>query len=290
MKKSISLVLGSGGARGYAHIGVIEVLLKEGYEIKSISGSSMGALIGALYASGKLEEFKTWVLELDLFEVLKLVDFSFEKSGMIKGDKVFDVIATMIGNINIEDLPIPYTAVATDLNTQKEVWFQRGSLLDAVRASIAIPTIFTPKEIGSQLLVDGGILNPLPTVPLLSDRTDLTIAVNLSGTALSTKALKKQKKLSTFEQKLSNFLEENLFIKKKKSINYFTILSQTIEATQSLITRYELAAHQPDLIIDIPKNICDFYDFDEAKELIAFGKDQAQKKIDAFHKIENERS
>lgn len=286
MKKSISLVLGSGGARGYAHIGVIEVLLKEGYEIKSISGSSMGALIGALYACGKLEAFKEWVLSLELFDVLKLVDFSFEKSGMIKGDKVFDIIADMIGDINIEDLPIPYTAVATDLVNQKEVWFQKGSLINAVRASVAIPTIFTPKEIGNQLLVDGGVLNPLPTVPLLSDRTDLTIAVNLNGDRVPIEKLKIRKKnINTFNEKLSKFLEENFFMKKEKSINYFTILSQTIEAAQNLITRYELASHQPDLIIEIPKNICDFYDFDEAKEVIEIGREIAQKKLDEFHQI-----
>lgn len=289
MKKSISLVLGSGGARGYAHIGVIEVLLEEGYEIKSISGSSMGALIGALYACGKLQEYKEWVLSLDLFDVLKLIDFSFAKSGMIKGDKVFDVIAKMIGDINIEDLPISFTAVATDLVTQKEVWFQKGSLQDALRASIAIPTIFTPKELGNQLLVDGGVLNPLPTVPVLSDRTDLTIAVNLNGDKVPLKKLKKKEKTqNTFEQKLSKFLEENFSVKKEKSINYFSILSQTIEAAQNLITRYELASHQPDLIIEIPKNICDFYDFDEAKEVIELGRKIAQKKLESYHKLQLE--
>lgn len=286
MKKTISLVLGSGGARGYAHIGVIEVLLKEGYEIKSISGSSMGAFVGALYACGKLEEFKSWVLSLEFFDVLKLVDFSFEKSGIIKGDKVFDIIEEMIGDIQIEELPISYTAVATDLITQKEVWFQKGSLLDAVKASVAIPTIFTPKKIGNKLLVDGGVLNPLPTVPLLSDSTDLMIAVNLNGDIAPLKQLKKKEEdQNTFKQKLSKFLGDNLFLKKEKSISYFTVLSQTIEATQNLITRYELAAHQPDLIIDIPKNICDFYDFDEAKEVIEMGREIAQKKLDEFHQL-----
>lgn len=283
MKKTISLVLGSGGARGYAHIGVIEVLLKEGYEIKSISGSSMGAFVGALYACGKLEEFKSWVLSLEFFDVLKLVDFSFEKSGIIKGDKVFDIIEEMIGDIQIEELPISYTAVATDLITQKEVWFQKGSLLDAVKASVAIPTIFTPKKIGNKLLVDGGVLNPLPTVPLLSDSTDLMIAVNLNGDIAPLKQLKKKEEdQNTFKQKLSKFLGDNLFLKKEKSISYFTVLSQTIEATQNLITRYELAAHQPDLIIDIPKNICDFYDFDEAKEVIEMGREIAQKNLMSF--------
>ncbi len=162
MKKSISLVLGSGGARGYAHIGVIEELLKHDYEIKSISGSSMGALIGALYACGKLGEYKEWVLGLDLFDVASLIDLSFARTGIIQGDKVFKEIEKMIGDVMIEDLPISYTAVATDLIKQKEVWFQKGSLLDAVRASIAIPTVFTPKKIGNRHLIDGGVLNPFP--------------------------------------------------------------------------------------------------------------------------------
>jgi len=286
MKKSISLILGSGGARGYAHIGVIEVLEQQGYEIKSISGSSMGALIGGLYACGKLEEYKKWVLNLDLFEVIKLIDFSFTKNGMIKGDKVFDIIANMIGDIKIEELPISFTAVATDLTTQKEVWFQKGSLIDAIRASIAIPTIFTPVELGSSLLVDGGILNPLPTVPALSTRTDLTIAVNLNGEKVAKKNTKKN--IGSFEEKLTKFLEENfsMNLKKDKDINYFSIVSQTIQTAQNLITRYELAAHQPDLIIDIPKNICDFYDFDEAKEIIEYGRDIAKKRVNDFQNIE----
>jgi NTE family protein len=187
-KQTLSLVLGSGGARGYAHIGVIEELLAQGYEIGSVSGSSMGALIGGLYASGKLEEYKEWVLGLDLLDVAKLIDFSFTRTGMIRGDKVFAVMETMIGNVMIEDLPIPFTAVATDLMKQKEVWMQKGKLVDAIRASIAIPTIFTPKQMGERHLVDGGVLNPLPIAPTVADDTDLTIAVNLG--AHSTKKYK----------------------------------------------------------------------------------------------------
>jgi len=117
-KKTVSLVLGSGEARGYAHIGVIEALLTHGYEIKSISGSSMGALIGGLYACGKLEVFKEWVLSLELLDVAKLIDFSFTGTGIIQGDKVFHVIEEMIGDVRIENLPIRFTAVATDLIKQ----------------------------------------------------------------------------------------------------------------------------------------------------------------------------
>ncbi len=177
--RTVSLVLGSGGARGYSHIGVIEELLRCNYEIKSISGSSMGALIGGLYACGKLEVYKEWVLSLDIFDVGKLLDFSFSGGGIIRGDKIFNVIKNMIGDVMIEDLPIPYTAVAIDLIKQKEVWIKKGSLADAIRASIAIPTIFTPKKIGQRYLIDGGVLNPLPIAPTVSDDTDITIAVNL---------------------------------------------------------------------------------------------------------------
>lgn len=188
MKKSISLVLGSGGARGYAHIGIIEVLEDYGYEIKSIAGSSMGALIGGLYACGKLDVYREWVLTLDVLDVLKLLDFTIGKIGFIKGDRVFSIMEEMIGENNIEDLPISFTAVATNLTTQKEVWLQKGSLSVAVRASIALPTIFTPVEIKNKILIDGGILNPVPIEPTLSDMTDLTFAVNLN----STKTIKHQ--------------------------------------------------------------------------------------------------
>ena len=180
--KRISLVLGSGGARGYAHIGVIEELEKNGYEIASISGSSMGALIGALYACGKLQEYKEWVLSLDFLDVAKLLDLSLSKTGFIQGDKVFSIIEKMIGDVLIEELPIKYTAVATDIVRQKEVWIQKGRLLDAIRASIAIPSVFTPKKIGSRYLIDGGVLNPLPIAPTISDDTNLTIAVSLNKT------------------------------------------------------------------------------------------------------------
>jgi len=187
-KKSVSLVLGSGGARGYAHIGVIETLLSKNYEIKSISGTSMGALIGGLYACGKLDEFKQWVLTIDPLEILKLLDLSFSKTGLIKGEKIFEKIEELIGDICIEDLDISFTAVASDIIKQKEVWIQKGKLIDAIRASIAIPTMFTPKKIGADFLVDGGILNPLPVSPTIPDDTDLTITVGLySDSKKSTK-------------------------------------------------------------------------------------------------------
>jgi NTE family protein len=280
MQKTVSLVLGSGGARGYAHIGVIEALEEQGFHIVSISGSSMGALVGGLYATGKLPEFKSWILSLDIYELIKLLDFSFAKNGMIKGDKVFEHISKMIGDTNIETLPIPFTAVATNLHTQKPVWFQKGNLLDAIRASVAIPTVLTPKKIGNQYLVDGGILNPLPTMPLLANHSDYTIAVNIHADEDSSLyIIEKKEEDFTLQDKITAFLKENFFEENEQELNSFKIISKSIETMQNLLIRYELAAHKPDLIIEVPKNICDFYDFHKAKELIDYGKTKTLKQL-----------
>lgn len=181
MKKRVALVLGSGGARGYAHIGVIEEIEKRGYDIACIAGCSMGAVVGGIYAAGKLEEYRNWIESLDYLDVLRLVDVSF-RLGAIRGEKVFGQIRKIVGEINIEDLRIPYTAVATDLTNQQEIWFQEGCLHQAMRASAAIPSLFTPVMQGNRMLVDGGLLNPLPIVPVVSSHCDLIIAVNLNST------------------------------------------------------------------------------------------------------------
>ena len=179
--KTVALVLGSGGARGYAHMGVIEVLQEQGYEITAISGASMGALIGGLYAAGKMHEYKDWVTGLGQFDLLRLLDFSFGSPGAIRGEKVFGEIEKMLGDTRIEDLPIPFTAVATDLLAHKEIWFQEGTLHHAIRASAAIPSVLTPVMMHGRVLVDGAMLNPLPIVPVVSAHADLIVAVNLAG-------------------------------------------------------------------------------------------------------------
>lgn len=179
--KTVALVLGSGGARGYAHIGVIEVLVERGYDIVAIAGCSMGALIGGIFAAGKLQDYKDWVTGLGQFDVLKLLDISLSLPGAIRGEKIFAIVRDLIGDIRIEDLPIPYTAVATDLLAHKEIWFQEGSLHQAIRASVAIPSLLTPVVSGGRVLVDGGLLNPLPIIPTIAARADQIIAVNLSG-------------------------------------------------------------------------------------------------------------
>jgi len=255
-----------------------------GYEIKSIAGSSMGALIGGLYACGKLDAYKEWVLTLDVLDVLKLLDFTIGKIGFIKGDRIFSIMEEMIGEKNIEDLPISFTAVATDLTTQKEVWLQKGNLSVAVRASIAIPTIFTPVEIKNKILIDGGILNPVPIGPTLSDMTDLTVAVNLNSTKTIKHQIimpeKEKKRQHLLHGKINAFLEQKLPGKGEPGLTYTTIFRKTIEAMQDTITRYKMAGYQPDVLIEIPGNCCDFYDFHKAYEMIEIGKKIAKETLE----------
>lgn len=246
----------------------------------------MGAVIGALYACGKLSEFKKWVLELDLIDIAKLLDFSFSGSGMLQGDKVFKIIEKMIGNVMIEDLPIPFTAVATDLAKQKEVWIQKGKLIDAVRASIAIPTIFTPKKIGKYYLIDGGVLNPLPIAPTIADDTDLTIAVNLCANTSKDYKLHIPKREREKENAMQEIFfdltqkAEKLFSREKNSsvdkMGMFDIMGKTIDMMQNAVLDCKMAGYSPDMIIGISNDACGFYEFNKAYEMIELGKIVAQ--------------
>lgn len=180
-RQTVALTLGSGGARGYAHIGAIEILAERGYNIIAISGCSMGSLVGGMYAAGKMQDYKDWVTGLGQFDVLKLLDLTFNSVGAIRGEKIFSIVREMLGDTRIENLPLHYTAVATDLLAHKEVWFQEGPLDRAIRASVAIPSVVTPLVLGGRVLVDGALLNPLPIIPTISAHADLVVAVNLSG-------------------------------------------------------------------------------------------------------------
>ena len=177
----VALALGSGGARGYAHIGVIEALRARGYEIVGIAGSSMGAIVGGLQAAGRLDEFADWAKSLTQRTILRLLDPSISAAGVLRAGKILDAVRDILGPVSIEELPIPYTAVATDLLAGRSVWFQRGPVDEAIRASIAIPGVIAPHEVDGRLLADGGILDPLPMAPIAAVNADLTIAVSLSG-------------------------------------------------------------------------------------------------------------
>jgi NTE family protein len=296
--KTISLVLGSGGARGYAHVGVIRALIESGYEIKGIAGCSMGALIGGFYAAGKLDVFEKWVCTLSYMDVLKLVDLSLLSSGAIRGDKIFAVLGEMLGSIKIEDLDIPYTAVATDLTHQKEVWFNSGSLEEAIRASCSIPSLVRPVVMGNRLLVDGGVLNPLPIAASVAVHADHIVAVDLSsdvpmpqGNEKETQAQKlshEQDKASWFTQvrdKAMSFLDREPVQAQAAlddNLSKLGIMYQMFDTMQASLTQYKIAGYRPDLIIRIPKDSASIFDFHRAEAQIKLGYNIAMQAIQAY--------
>ena len=274
--KTISLVLGSGGARGLAHIGVIRWLTENDYAIRSIAGSSMGALVGGIYAAGKLDVYAAWVLALERMDVVRLLDPSFGRAGLFKGERIMDVLRELIGDCAIEDLPVSFTAVATDLDSGKEVWLRKGKLFDAIRASIATPLIFTPFSLGGRRLLDGGVVNPLPIAPTLNDTTDLTVAVNLSGRAEarhSAPAPIRAPSGNAYRQRIRSFVESLYPARttEPSALGLVDIVYASMETMQNTIARLKLAAYSPDVAIDIPRNACAFHEFWRAEELIALG-------------------
>ena len=177
----VALALGSGGARGYAHIGAIRELHDRGHRVVHLSGSSMGAVVGGMTAAGRLDEFETWVRGLSQRDVLRMLDVTFTGGGAIRGDRIMEALGGLLGRVRIEELPIPFTAVATDLRARREVWFTRGPLDLALRASFAIPSVISPTVVAGRLLVDGGVTNPVPMEPLASAEADMVMAVALNG-------------------------------------------------------------------------------------------------------------
>jgi len=279
-KQTVSLVLGSGGARGLAHVGVIHWLEANNFEIKSISGCSIGAAIGGAYAMGNMDTFVTWLNDYKPTDMYKMLDFMFGKGGFVKGDKVMDTIKTRIGSDLIENLPIKFTAVAADISKEEEVWLKDGPLCDAIRASISLPLFFTPYELNGVKLVDGGILNPTPIEPTLNDNTDLTIVVNLGGVP-EVKPVKKEEKKDPWQRKLDSYL--NIMKKyRNKTSNEWSMMyvaDQSFNAMQNTIAQQKMKMHPPDFVIDIPRNKCNTLEFEKSKEMIDFGYEMAEKII-----------
>ncbi len=287
MKKKISLILGSGGARGLAHIGVIRELEERGFEIDAVVGCSIGALIGGFYCAGKLDVYAEWVSQLSEWDILKFLDISLTpKSGMMKGDLIINTLKEMVGHTHIQDLPVSFSAVATDIVARKEVWLNSGDLFDAIRASIAIPGIFTPKKIAGRSLVDGGVLNPLPVAPAMFENNDLTVAVSLSGYDVANPygVIPQEEHKTTLENyrsKIEQFLgsvqdrfglEANGKTKLDRDLRLTDVLLGMIDTMQAAISRHRLASYPPDILIEIPSNICQTHEFYKAKSLIAAGR------------------
>ncbi len=299
----ISLVLGSGGARGYAHIGVIEELIEQGFDIQSISGSSMGALVGGVYAAGKLDAYRDWVLPLEKFDVFKLLDITISGGGFIKGDRIINAMREHVGDLLIEDLPISYTAVAVDLDAHREVWFSEGSLFDAIRASIAIPTVFRPHRYQGRLLVDGGLLNPLPVSPTLRDTTAATIAIDVNGPEEPLGNLSSGEFGPTIDahgdqpadenddrgragnrmgRLLGSWFGNDASSGEIPEPSILELFAKSLDTVQETITRLKLAAQPPDLLITIPRNASTFYDFHRAEIMIEIGRQRTREALERW--------
>lgn len=285
-EKTISLVLGSGGARGLAHIGVIHWLEENGFKIESISGCSMGALIGGIYAAGKLDEFEQWVSAINKVDIVTLLDISWGTSGLVKGDKIINTLVDLVGDQMIEDLPISFTATAADVKSEKEIWIESGKLFDAIRASISLPLFFTPFEHNGVDLIDGGVLNPVPIAPTFGDETELTIAVNLGGVPEPEEVDNTKPEIteasSPLHEKVMNFvssIKPSELDADSHDWGAYDIANQAFDAMQSTIARQKIAAYPPDQVIEISRNACGTLEFDRAAEMIELGYKKAQQSL-----------
>lgn len=289
MKKKVHLVLGSGGARGIAHIAIIEELEKAGYEIIEVIGCSMGAVVGGIYAAGHLPEYKEWILNLNRKGVFDLLDFTFTKQGFVKGEKLFAKHIEVTGNENIEDFAIPFTAVATDMRHHKEVHFKSGDLYKALRASVSIPGFFVPVVEDGKVLVDGGVLNPLPVNLVKKEEDTEIVAVNLNG--LTDPKYDKPPKPDKFEEMqkwfgkmLPDSMKSSTKDKSKaelpadeESFSLFELMDSTFSFTQDRLTELTIEMYKPDHLIEIPRNACGVFDFDQGKLVYEVGREAFKK-------------
>ena len=284
-KQDVALVLSSGGARGLAHIGAIEELEAQGYRIGSIAGCSMGALIGGVYAAGMLEEFREWMKTIDRKKMLELTDFSFSLNHIVKGTRIIEAIMEFVPDMLIEDLPIPYCAVATDLKAGREVVFNKGSLFEAIRASISLPSFYEPVQRDDMILIDGGVINPIPLNRVKRNPGDILVGVDVSGHDYKAQWETKQKlaEIQKNDKSLKAKILDKL-IPDNIDFNYYTVLSRTssLMIRQNSILMTQLM--KPDILIDIQMNRYGSFDFDKSEKLVTIGR---QKTAQAISKYEN---
>ena len=283
--KDVALVLSSGGARGLAHIGAIEELESHGYHISSIAGCSMGALIGGVYAAGKLKEFREWMKTIDRKKMIELTDFSFSINHLAKGTRIIEAIMEFVPDMAIEDLPVPYCAVATDLKAGREVVFNKGRLFEAIRASISMPSFYKPVQRDGMVLIDGGILNPIPLNRVKRQKKDILVGIDVSGHDYKTQWDEMHR--LTEMQKQDNSLKSkilDMLIPDNIEFNYYTMLSRTnsLMIRQNSILMAKLM--KPDILVDIQMSRYGTFDFDKSEKLVAIGK---QKTLHAIEKYES---
>jgi NTE family protein len=297
---SVALVLGAGGARGLAHIGVIEAIEARGLRIAAIAGSSMGALVGGIYAAGQLPAYRDWALALTRTDVFRLLDFGIGRPGLFTGDRLMGELQEIVGQHRIESLPIPFTAVATDLRAQREVWLTRGSLFDAIRASMAIPLVFTPVKLGGRELVDGGLLNPVPIAAMRQALADVVIAVDVNSRAASAHGHGPRQMdggdLASARLSMDAGVEEGVEKETAGSMfaQWFTrkaaeqgqtglidLMARSLDTMQGQLARMQLAFDPPDILVRISRESSFFYEFWRTREMIETGRKQADHALDA---------
>lgn len=284
-------MLGSGGARGHAHIGVIRAIEERGARIHNIAGTSMGSVVGGIYAAGELDTYAEWAGALTRNDVFKLLDLSFSRKALFKGERIFEVLKDLVGDCKIEELERGFTAVATDIEAQNEVWLNRGSLFTAMKASTAVPGVFDPVEINGRILVDGGLVNPIPIAPTLNDSTDLTIAVNLNSLSEESKSSREADSERAddgnedgYRQRITNFVAGLIGDddSEQMSVDAAELLTRSIDVMQGGIARLKLAAYAPDKVVEISRNACSFFEFHRADEMADLGYRKTVDALDAL--------
>lgn len=304
--KHVALVLGSGGARGLAHIGAIEALEDRGYTITSVSGCSMGSIIAGMFCAGKLKEAKEWFLSVDRQRILQLTDFSITGNSLVKGSKVIKALQEIVPECRIESLPVPLTLVASDLITSDEIVFREGSLFEAIRASISIPLFFQPVQWQGRLLVDGGILNPLPLKHIQRTEGDILVAVNISGkdglhieqksSDLVKIANALQEQRMSYMPKAVQQLRDNVThrltaidrarrLSLQGTVNYVTLLDRMSDMQIQQSTLLALQLTPPDVLATMPQYAFGTFDFDKAKTIIAEGYRLMSEALDKYEAI-----
>ncbi|MCL1634899.1 patatin-like phospholipase family protein [Luteimonas sp. SX5] len=282
----VALALGAGGARGLAQIGVIEALEARGMEIVTVAGSSSGALVGGIFAAGKLHEYRERLVAMDRGDFIRLLDPALGGNGLFRGERLIDAMREVVGDPLIETLPIGYVAVAVDLLRQREVWLRQGPLWQAIRASFAIPGLFTPAEVHGRELVDGGLLAPLPIAATRLSDAHRLIAVDMHGwpekppgqPAVAADAPARENRFTAWVER---HLRRRMREEQGEEIGLSEIMARSLDTMQAQIARIQLALDPPELVIRIPRDACLFYEFWRAGEMIELGRIEAEKALDA---------
>jgi NTE family protein len=297
-KKTVSLVLSSGGARGLAHVGVIEELESRGYEIAEIAGCSAGALVGGMYSIGKMPEFKDWICNLDRVDVFSLMDFTFSSRGFIKGEKVYNALKKVVNDCQIEDLPIPFSCNAVDYKTGIEVIFREGSLYAAIRASGSIPSVFQPARHHRYEFIDGGVVNPVPISLITNHENRMLVVVEVNGPDIHyVEPPKKDEKgnryltipgwLKDYRNKMLDYFPEEIKEEKPTSLSSINLLTRSFDLLQDRFCELLIEKYPVDVTIRISRKQAGTLEFHRAPEMIAIGRQKAKEALDQLENGNN---